>query len=353
MQQPSKQKRAFRLLILLSLMVHVGLYTAFLSFRDHVTAPPSAQPEGVTVQLRQPPAEKQEQEELAQEQQQEESHEEIVKQDPPEQHLPAHTSDNFASDNQDDASKTEVVAGGGKASEQPMQEVAKGAEVADAEQNLAQTLSEELDVEEVKDPESQSIVTTKGTSDLKTLEKGEDTFVSGADALAELIRQQAGEDQGSAETLDEQLSIPKEFLDGYGNLALLSDSELRDADVPQPFSESKSKELELANKYLARMNDQVMEYWINPYSGNKMFRGIIKVELGLDGYLRNAFVYRSSGQKLLDISVLDAIRSVPRFEVPADEVLTARYYTNLSFHYSSIEEKPELMPFDEGYAKLD
>jgi TonB C terminal len=350
MKLPSKQKRTFRLLTLLSLMLHVGLYTAFMAFRQPTPTPTEPKSDTVSVKLRQAPKEI-----LPKQIPSEERQEEIVEQEvAPEQHLPASTSEQFASDNQEDQTQTEIVAGGGEASKEPKEEVALGESEVIDDKNLAPTLTEELLVEDVQKSPVRELVSTVGSSDLRSTIKDEKKVENaGADALAEMIRRQEGRAKGSDKALDEELSIPKEYLEGYGNLALLSDMELREADVPQPFSEKKAKELELANKYLARMNAQVMNFWVNPYSGNKMIRGIIKVELGVDGYLRNATVYRSSGNTLLDISVLDAIRSVPRYDVPEDEVITARYYTNLSFHYSSLEERPELMPFEEGYAKLD
>ena len=147
--------------------------------------------------------------------------------------------------------------------------------------------------------------------------------------------------------------ITDEYLAGIGNLELLSDGELSDTIVEQPFSETEASEIQLVNRYLQRMNKQVLAFWINPYKGNKMHRGIIKVELNTNGYLEQAFIYRSSGNTLLDISVLDAIRAVPRYEVPENEIITRRYYTNLSFHYSSIEEETELMPFEQDKEALN
>jgi hypothetical protein len=131
-----------------------------------------------------------------------------------------------------------------------------------------------------------------------------------------------------------------------GNMALLSDRQLREAGVEQPFSEQESEQLRVVNLILDRMNRQVREHWVNPYQGGQMFRGVIKVELDIDGYLRDVWVHRPSGVVLLDISVLDAIRAVKRFEVPENKVVAERYYTHLSFHYSSIEEQTELLPFE-------
>ena len=116
--------------------------------------------------------------------------------------------------------------------------------------------------------------------------------------------------------------------------------------MQQPYSEKRGKELVLLNKYLARMNKQVLKFWVNPYKGRRVFQGIIKFELSVNGYLEGARIYRASGHHLLDISAMDAIRAVPRFHVPDDKVITNRYYRSMIFEYSSIKIKTELMPFE-------
>ena len=139
--------------------------------------------------------------------------------------------------------------------------------------------------------------------------------------------------------LEEELNTP-------GNVALLADAEMRNVAVEQPFSELKSKELQMANEFLNRMNKQVLAIWENPYKGKHLYRGVVKLELDENGYLQDAYIYRASGHPVLDNSVLFAISSVLRFEVPENKILAKRYYTNLSFYYSSIENKTELMPFE-------
>lgn len=152
-------------------------------------------------------------------------------------------------------------------------------------------------------------------------------------------------DEPSQEPLN--LELPSDFLNRFGNLELLTDSSLSDSFVEQPFSEKKSKQIEMVNRYLARMNRQVRAVWVNPYRGGRMYRGVVLVEVSPKGYLQDVRVHRSSGLSALDSSVVDAIKAVNRFEVPEDEAIAARYYSQMSFHYSSIEEKTELMPFQQ------
>ncbi|WP_197472235.1 MULTISPECIES: TonB C-terminal domain-containing protein [unclassified Oleiphilus] len=144
----------------------------------------------------------------------------------------------------------------------------------------------------------------------------------------------------------EELKIPPEFLGNLGNMELLEERDLGNAYVEDPFAEQESKEFKIVNRYLKRLNEQVYEYWVNPYQGTKLFEGVIKLELDASGYIVNAYIYKPSGHRLLDSSALDAIRAVPRYEVPDNPVITERHYTNLRFYYSSIKQETELMPFE-------
>ena len=154
------------------------------------------------------------------------------------------------------------------------------------------------------------------------------------------ILEQEGENVSQAEDLEDDV------LSATGNVALLADTEMREISVEQPFSKLKSKELKLANEFLGRMNKQVLAIWKNPYKGNHVYKGVVKLDLDENGYLKDVYIYRASGHPALDNSVLKAITSVIRFQVPENKILANRYYTNLSFYYSSTENKTELMPFE-------
>ena len=155
------------------------------------------------------------------------------------------------------------------------------------------------------------------------------------------IMEQEGDELSQSETvLDDVIYEP-------GNVELLGDKEMSEVVVEQPFSELESKELKLVNAFLDRMNKQVLAVWSNPYKGLHIYRGTVKLELNDNGYLQDVYVYRASGHPALDASVIKAIRAVVRFEVPENKILAARYYTNLRFYYSSVENKTELMPFQE------
>lgn len=296
--------------------------------------------------------------------------EKLLEEKPPleqeEAHQVVHNAEEFASNNQnkDLNLKGKPAIGGGTGSEkEQLAEVKdeKSAQEANDGSDVSSDGSEGLAVDESnKSPDQDSDPLSVLKEVVTTASQSAPIFSPyGADKLEIAETELIDNAQGSRAQLDgsnfdisalpedRELEIPLEILDGIGNLELLSDSELSDALVEQPFSEKESNELKLVNRYLKRMNEQVLSFWINPYQGNQMLKGIIKVELNTKGYLVHSFIYRSSGHRLLDISVLDAIRAVPRFEVPENEIITRQYYSNLSFHYSSKDEETELMPFEQ------
>lgn len=372
------QKR-YVLLFMLSSLLHLGGYWWYVYFFPLLKTEPELQPSVmVTLQLQPKPEELIH--EKAPEQVQIDTPDPLETEQPEEVvHAPRHTADEFSSDNQDDEAFTEIIAGVTPTSEvdREPQEDSKQAEAAnqafsdDVEKHhrtQQAELADEMQVAgeflELDQTAQRDVVVSHQT---QTGESASDPFQQGASLkqsianalqslstnVSDTSQQEPFEVQASLEELIVDpgptvtaLEIPDDFLKNIGNMRLLSDSSLRDAEVKQPFSKKKSQELELANRYLELMNKQVRQFWINPYKGGRLFQGIIKVELNVKGYLESAEVYRRSGHALLDISVLDAIRAVPRFAVPDDEVITNRYYRHMSFHYSSIEMKTELMPFE-------
>ncbi|KZZ63535.1 hypothetical protein A3765_08025 [Oleiphilus sp. HI0130] len=351
MHTKRQQNNAFLRLLLASILIHSSAIVAYL-FSQEVSLP-SPQQKSVKVQLHvEQPLPQLEQALESTPQEPEQQALDVPLQDQPEEHLPAHNSEEFASNNQSKEIEGKIVAGGGN--ERDVEHIAETEITPSTQEEIEDLEVSEGLTEEVVDErseEAREVVSTIGSSNQTLLADAAGT----AEAESSESASSRAVEEFSIDALPslEELTIPGEFLEGIGNLELLSDGELSDALVEQPFSENESKELQLVNRYLARMNKQVLSFWINPYKGNQLHRGIIKVELSSSGYLENAYIYRSSGHTLLDISVLDAIRAVPRYEVPDNEIITARYYTNLSFHYSSIEEETELMPFEQEREEIN
>lgn len=286
--------------------------------------------------------------------------------DQEEAHQVVHNADEFASNNQnkDLSLDGKPTTGGGTGSkEEQLAESKEGSNTQEAndasevppdssEELVAEGPGESLGQDNDQLTVLKEIVTSENESAPVFFPYGAEKMDFSQNELVDNVQGSSSQLDGSSFDInalpeDKELEIPLEILDGIGNLELLSDNELSDALVEQPFSEKESSELKLVNRYLARMNEQVLSFWVNPYQGGQMLKGIIKVELDVSGNLVHSFIYRSSGHRLLDISVLDAIRAVPRFEVPESEIITRQYYSNLSFHYSSKDEETELMPFEE------
>jgi outer membrane biosynthesis protein TonB len=143
-----------------------------------------------------------------------------------------------------------------------------------------------------------------------------------------------------------KMEIPKEFLEKLGNIDLMDESGLSSTRIEEPFSEIEARRIRLMNVYLAKMQKQVGQYWRKPAKEMPLAKGVIKFELDSQGYLINAYIYRGSGNIDLDVSALDAVRSVARYAVPESRAVAARYYRHLSFHYSSRDSNVEEAPWE-------
>lgn len=114
----------------------------------------------------------------------------------------------------------------------------------------------------------------------------------------------------------------------------LSDEELAGANAGSPVSELEKRRIQMVNRFLARMQSQVDQRFRKPLNARPYQEGEIAFELDPSGYLLSARIIESSGNTLLDASALEAIRSVPRFDVPESALVAARYYRHLTFRYT-------------------
>jgi len=366
-------QRRYLVLLLVSLVLHILFYLLFLlfpkdeskkeeeqTFQVSLRETPKKEQTPLVEEIEkpeEPKTEKPKPEEIVQEV-------EAVEQDP----SPVDNADETSSNNQDESVKGEVV-GGGQISKEKESESTKKMSVEKTEDKPAK-LIDQTDVVEFKKPEAlkqsdqvqkeeqtPEILSSKSTQALEQPKEFIPSYLDPIEIEPDVSQKQGQIDPSVLEVISgikeevgesfEDVAVESDIDLGMpGNILMLADAQLSEVTVPQPFSDKKSKELKLVNQYIKRMNKQVMSFWINPYQGNQILMGIIKIELNNEGYLVNSYVYRESGDKILDISVMDAIRSVRRFKVPDNEVITERYYQNLKFHYSSIEQEVELMPFE-------
>lgn len=286
-------------------------------------------------------------------------------------HAPAHTREEFSSSNQHDKSKTKLIDGAvlepndsktklkahKKATEKHETSIRKTTKKPDdSSKEFAQKSDKQIKSSSAKSNKSikttnqkarqhQSDQPAASQTVVESLSYGIDTLKSEDAQLAE-IDKILGNFDSKRDNSELTFDIEEDLREQIGNINLLNDAQLGEVEIEDPFSEKESKEIGLVNRYLQRMTQQVMNVWVNPYKGKRVHKGVIIMELNAQGILLDSYIYQTSGLDYLDQSVLDALRSIPRYHVPDNEVIANRYYKNLRFFYSSIKEQTELMPFE-------
>ena len=265
-----RARGVFPLAVLLSVLLHIGFILALPYWRE---APPTPAQERATLKLSlwEAPEPLPEQETL-------DEQPEPPEPTPEEQHLPRDTAERIDLDGSDFEAEP---------SDQPL---------ADDLASIAQ-LPEPVDRQDVAEPPSQSD---------EPVEAGELTFTS-EEALAERVP---------------------------GGLQPMDEMSMGAAAVSDPRSDAEAKRIEMVNKYLARMAEQVRERWRMPADAGARHRGVVRMRVDQYGYLTHASLHLPSGHPGLDDSVLAAINAVPRYEVPDSPEIVRRYYSNLRFEYS-------------------
>ncbi|WP_250657871.1 cell envelope integrity protein TolA [Alkalimarinus coralli] len=195
-----------------------------------------------------------------------------------ERHLPMHNADTFASSNNTDRSATEL---------KPDELVDKD-EIDVTGEKTKDNKKEELKADKTERAKAQTVV-----SNDNNLEK-------------------------KPENTDEKPDIDE------------TNSEQKSRQV---FSEKQSDKVKMQNLYLARMMKQITENLVQPRKPVRPGRGTIHIVLGSDGYLMDAKISKSSGDFVLDLSVMEAIKRVHRFEVPASRKVAEKYYQRLVIRY--------------------
>ncbi len=113
----------------------------------------------------------------------------------------------------------------------------------------------------------------------------------------------------------------------------LSDSELDDTLVESPLDQQQEALKKWYNEVYKRLTEQVMEVWVKPDDSDRRHRGVIRLEVDINGYLNRAWVHLPSGHRGLDQSALNAVRSIIRYQLPESPNM-ARYYLNMDLRYS-------------------
>ena len=137
--------------------------------------------------------------------------------------------------------------------------------------------------------------------------------------------------------------IPAKFRDKFGDMKALNDDAMKQVTVGEPFSEIEARRIRMVNLFLRRMRNQIRKHWHLPGDATPDQQGEIRFELDPHGFLVDAYVYLPSGNPLLDVNALDAVRAVTRYAVPDSTAVAARYYQYLRFSYNGapIPAEPE------------
>jgi hypothetical protein len=112
----------------------------------------------------------------------------------------------------------------------------------------------------------------------------------------------------------------------------LDDEALDDNAVESPLDKREEEKARWRNLVLKRISEQISFVWVKPDDSSESNTGVIRLNIDSEGYLNSAWVHLSSGDRSLDASILGAIRSVWRFQIPESDRLN-RHYRQLEFHY--------------------
>jgi outer membrane biosynthesis protein TonB len=110
------------------------------------------------------------------------------------------------------------------------------------------------------------------------------------------------------------------------------DDALDDSLVKSPLEKLEEEKARWRNMVLKRISEQISFVWVKPDGSSQSNAGVIRLNIDSEGYLSSAWVHFSSGDGLLDASILRAIRSIWRFQIPESDRLN-RHYRQLEFHY--------------------
>lgn len=188
--------------------------------------------------------------------------------------------------------------------------------------------------------------TNKNTELLKALGGVYNTYTGYDDETNDSL----GEAEVGLRSTSENIT-EKEFLNEatqIGNYQFLTETELDNAFVKDPFNEKKGKELKLINIYIKEISDIILANWTNPLSPSQIKEGAsvkIRIELNKNGFLESPRIYLQSRFPALDQSLMAAIKSSMshQFNIPQSYL---EKYAYLTLSWSSDGSEYELMPFE-------
>jgi hypothetical protein len=164
-----------------------------------------------------------------------------------------------------------------------------------------------------------------------------------------------GEEESGLKSINDSVSDKhlENESDDIGNYSLLTDVELGDAFVKDPFSEKRGNELKLINIYIKQITDVIFSNWTNPLNPSEIKEGAsirIKFKLNESGFIEEPRLLLQSRYSKLDSSLLLAIKNsmVYQFDIPKSYL---EKYSYLTLSWSSDGSEYELMPFQKETEK--
>lgn len=181
-----------------------------------------------------------------------------------------------------------------------------------------------------------------------------------SEILSNLYGDYEGEDEENSQSIGEaddgvesELEIDpdkviKRNIEDIGNTKLLADTELSDTFIEDPFSDKKSKEFTIINRYLKAIWDTVIEGWVNPLSEGQIRQEPsveIMFELNDEGAIRFPKVKVQSKFAQLDASLIKRLEELRhhKFDIHESYLDKYRYFT---LRWSGSRDAYELMPFE-------
>lgn len=117
----------------------------------------------------------------------------------------------------------------------------------------------------------------------------------------------------------------------------LDESDLANNTEESPLNKDEEEKARWFNEVLKRIGEQVDHVWVKPKGLTNNTWGVIRLNIDEYGYLIDAWVHLPSGNPLLDRSAMRAVRQVYRYDIPQAQKLS-RYYRHLEFRYKGGDE---------------
>lgn len=131
-----------------------------------------------------------------------------------------------------------------------------------------------------------------------------------------------------------QKNMQKKGLD----LQELTENNPANNSVESPLDQAEEEKARWYNEVLRRISKQVNFVWVKPAGLNSSTWGIIRLNIDEYGYLTDAWVHLPSGNAKLDRSAMRAVRQVYRYDIPKSQKLS-RHYRHLEFRYRGGEHE--------------